>query len=193
MRRQENLAKGINGNGQGTPLAMAVQLLKTPTAQLAVNGGSQHPDKRRDGGHGPTLADQVEHLLPTPRATDGTKGGPNQRGSSGDLMLPSAVMELLPTPRANRGDSGTETMYSLGAERTNMSRPQGEVLLPTLTAQASKHAEVAPSEVRPLDDCNLWVVAARIGESTPPRLHAGKPSPDGRHPGQLSLDELGSD
>ena len=26
-------------------------------------------------------------LLPTPRATDGTKGGPNQRGSSGDLML----------------------------------------------------------------------------------------------------------
>ncbi|MBP8882323.1 MAG: DNA cytosine methyltransferase, partial [Dermatophilaceae bacterium] len=37
-------------------------------------------------------------LLPTPRATDGTKGGPNQRGSSGDLMLPSAVMQLLPTP-----------------------------------------------------------------------------------------------
>ena len=36
-------------------------------------------------------------LLPTPRATDGTKGGPNQRGSSGDLMLPSAV-HLLPTP-----------------------------------------------------------------------------------------------
>lgn len=32
-------------------------------------------------------------LLPTPRATDGTKGGPNQRGSSGDLMLPSAVMQ----------------------------------------------------------------------------------------------------
>lgn len=117
-------------------------LLKTPTAQLAINGGSQHPDKRRAGGHGPTLADQIEHeitallptpvvtdakgarnatagrspgsehhsgttltdavtLLPTPRATDGTKGGPNQRGSSGDLMLPSAVMALLPTPSAS--------------------------------------------------------------------------------------------
>ena len=36
----------------------------------------------------------VAELLPTPRATDGTKGGPNQRGSSGDLMLPSAVMDL---------------------------------------------------------------------------------------------------
>src|SRR5690606_17220036 len=33
-------------------------------------------------------------------ATDGTHGGPNQRGSSGDLMLPSAVT-LLPTPKAN--------------------------------------------------------------------------------------------
>lgn len=134
----------------------AVSLLRTPTAQLAVNGGSQHPEKRKSGGHGPTLADEVEHLLPTPmttdggsnspgdqarrapglrtlpsllptptttnqhgnaennrgerllsgvaldlmptpRATGGTKGGPNQRGSSGDLMLPSAVM-LMPTP-----------------------------------------------------------------------------------------------
>jgi DNA (cytosine-5)-methyltransferase 1 len=36
----------------------------------------------------------AETLLPTPRATDGTKGGPNQRGSSGDLMLPSAVMGM---------------------------------------------------------------------------------------------------
>lgn len=39
-------------------------------------------------------------LLPTPRATDGTKGGPHQQGSSGDLMLPSAVT-LLPTPAVN--------------------------------------------------------------------------------------------
>lgn len=37
-------------------------LLVTPTAQLAANGGSQHPDKRKAGGHGPTLADQIEHL-----------------------------------------------------------------------------------------------------------------------------------
>ncbi|MFI6142400.1 DNA (cytosine-5-)-methyltransferase [Streptomyces griseus] len=42
----------------------AAPLLKTPTSQLAVNGGSQHPDKRREGGHGPTLADEVEHLVP---------------------------------------------------------------------------------------------------------------------------------
>ena len=51
-------------------VAKELDLLKTPTAQLAVNGGSQPPDKRIAGGHGPTLADQVEHLLPTPRAEE---------------------------------------------------------------------------------------------------------------------------
>lgn len=45
-----------------------LRVLKTPTSQLAVNGGSQHPEKRKAGGHGPTLADEVEHLLPTPVA-----------------------------------------------------------------------------------------------------------------------------
>lgn len=83
-------------------------LLKTPTSQLAVNGGSQHPDKRRAGGHGPTLADEVEHLLPTPRASDGAKGGPNQRGSAGDLTLPSAAVRLLPTPAASNPNDGED-------------------------------------------------------------------------------------
>lgn len=91
-------------------------LLKTPTAQLAVNGGSQDPAKRKMGGHGPTLADEVEHLLPTPRATDGEKGDPNQRGSSGDLMLPSAVMSLLPTPSAGNFNDG-ESVESWKARR----------------------------------------------------------------------------
>ena len=47
----------------------------------------------RDGRPGPPHGggDADLTLLPTPRATDGTKGGPNQRGSSGDLMLPSSV------------------------------------------------------------------------------------------------------
>jgi hypothetical protein len=50
-------------------------------------------------------------LLPTPRATDGTKGGPNQRGSSGDLMLPSAVM-LFPTPTTQDGaNTGGASQY----------------------------------------------------------------------------------
>jgi len=57
-----------------TDTACSSSLLKTPTSQLAINGGSQHPDKRKAGGHGPTLADEVEHLLlPTPAASDGKR------------------------------------------------------------------------------------------------------------------------
>ena len=120
----------------GSASSSSPGLLKTPTAQLAVNGGSQHPDKRRAGGHGPTLADQVEcELLPTPaardwksgqsnligtnarplnevvemllptlRATDGSKWGPSQSSAGGD-SLPTAIVDLLPTLRAS--DTGT--------------------------------------------------------------------------------------
>lgn len=66
-------------------------LLKTPTANLGSNGGSQHPARRRAGGHGPTLADEVEHLLPTPRASDGAKGSPNQRHGDGSPTLASTA------------------------------------------------------------------------------------------------------
>lgn len=73
-------------------------LLKTPTGNLGINGGSQHPDKRKAGGHGPTLADEVEHLLPTPRSTDGPKGGPGQVNGRGVPDSLPAIGALLPTP-----------------------------------------------------------------------------------------------
>jgi hypothetical protein len=140
-------------------------LLKTPTAQLAVNGGSQHPDKRREGGHGPTLADQVEHLLPTPRATDGTKGGPNQRGSSGDLMLPSAVT-LLPTPMV--GDA-------------KMAR----------NSTATRH-RTPPTGIHP-GDTLTDILVPRTGESTPSPSAGTSASSAAPLQGQLSLDGLESD
>ena len=43
---------------------------------------------------------EAVHMWPTPRSSDREHGGPNQRGSKGDLALPSAVM--FPTPRANK-------------------------------------------------------------------------------------------
>ncbi|MFJ6566560.1 hypothetical protein ACIQNU_04020 [Streptomyces sp. NPDC091292] len=109
-RRQRNLAKGINGNGQGTPLAIAVKLLPTPTASFPGTTANFRPDGTPySEGYGMTLLDAVR-LLPTPRATDGTKGGPNQRGSKGDLMLPSAAAQLLPAPAAD----GERTSSSYG-------------------------------------------------------------------------------
>lgn len=155
-------------------LPTAVQLLKTPTAQLAVNGGSQHPYKRRAGGHGPTLADQVEcELLPTPRATDGTKGGPNQRGSSGDLMLPSAVMGLLPTPRAS--DTGTPGRRASEGFRP----PLSQVLLPTPMAADGERQSLKMPRGNP----TLTGALMRL-----PSLDGNLP-PVAPLPGQLSLDE----
>ena len=86
-----------NGNGHGASLSIeALRLLKTPTSQLAVNGGSQHPDKRKAGGHGPTLADEIEHLLPTPTAHDAKGTGPSQASRNSPGL--GAVTHLLPTP-----------------------------------------------------------------------------------------------
>ncbi|MGW8926767.1 hypothetical protein ACWGN0_10545 [Streptomyces rubiginosohelvolus] len=94
-------------SGPSSPHGPPDTLLKTPTSNIGKNGGSQHPSKRKSGGHGPNLADEVEWLLPTPKASDGIKGSPGQRhgNGDGDITLPSAAAPLLPTPRAS--DTGT--------------------------------------------------------------------------------------
>jgi DNA (cytosine-5)-methyltransferase 1 len=77
------------------------RLLPTPTSRDSHNAGDPERTDARMAERGQPLSEvAVNVLMPTPRATDGTKGGPNQRGSSGDLMLPSAVSSLLPTPMA---------------------------------------------------------------------------------------------
>lgn len=43
--------------------------LPTPAARDGAPRGSQSPEKRRVGGHQPSIADVAEHLLPTPTAT----------------------------------------------------------------------------------------------------------------------------
>lgn len=58
-RRQRNLAKGINGNGQGTPLAIAVRLLPTPTAGDARSSGSAAYPKTATHDTGTTLTDAL--------------------------------------------------------------------------------------------------------------------------------------
>jgi hypothetical protein len=106
-------------------------LLRTPTAQLAANGGSQHPEKRKAGGHGPTLADQVEHqLLPTPSAQN--SHGNHRRGGerSRELLLPGAVLDLLPTPSVADVTGGHR--YRSGDRRN-------ELLLPGIAEALTSH------------------------------------------------------
>ena len=134
----------------GVPAGSAL-LFKTPTANLAINGGSQHPSKRKAGGHGPTLSDEVEHLLPTPRATDGPKGGPGQVNGRGIPDSLPAISKLLPTPTAcvaNDGE-GTETWLAR-RERVKLTAGNGNgmgmpltiavQLLPTPTVGDSRNA-----------------------------------------------------
>ncbi|WP_018352004.1 hypothetical protein [Longispora albida] len=86
------------GAGFGPPLSQVVlplvgALLPTPTA--ASYGSNQSPSP--GAAVRPSLATLLtQQLLPTPRASDGTKGCPGQRGSSGDLTLPSAAVRVDP-------------------------------------------------------------------------------------------------
>lgn len=157
-------------------------LLKTPTAQLAINGGSQHPDKRRAGGHGPTLADEVEHLLPTPAASNPNDGesleswearrqrnlakGINGNGQGTPLGI---AVRLLPTPMARLGDS-----TSRGADPARYKGPK------SLNGRRSN-----------LDDCVAAVEtkAPWLGASSSPRSAAGSTSPDVQLPAQLTIED----
>jgi hypothetical protein len=154
-----------------------------------VNGGSQHPDKRRAGGHGPTLADEVEHLLPTPTASNPNDGealeswearrqrnlakGINGNGQGTPLGV---AVRLLPTPRVS-------------AERTS----QGTVVRSSTSPSLAQAVEIAAGQTpRELEGIEKIPPSWR-GESTSPPSAAGKPSSDVQHPGQLSLGELASD
>jgi len=77
---------GDPGEGDG-----GLTLLPTPRASARENRQTKRTPSQIAGEHGLSLAAEICSLLPSPRATDGTHGGPNQRGSSGGLMLPSAV------------------------------------------------------------------------------------------------------
>ena len=96
-RRQRTQERVGNGNGFGTPLSIAVQLLPTPAANLGSNGGPQHPDKRRAGGHSVSIEDAVHGLalLPTPTVMDhkASGGNPDTTGTHGTTLTDATVRQ----------------------------------------------------------------------------------------------------
>jgi hypothetical protein len=105
-RTSDTNGAGQHGDG-GLDLRTIASLLPTPTTRDHKGANQRQDDTCLTGA-----------LLSTPRATDGTNGGPNQRGSSGDLMLPLAVM-LLPTPRAQHGEPRNQNIWA-----RDLSEPQ---------------------------------------------------------------------
>ena len=86
-------------------------------------------------GHGKSLEIEAQRLLPTPRATDGAKGGPNQVNGRGVRDSLPGVVPLLPTPTA-RDYKGP-----------NPNQRTGGVDLPTIIERGTDYA--IPTETRP--------------------------------------------
>jgi hypothetical protein len=133
----------------GTPIApqSAVTTWRTPTAQLAVNGGSQHPDKRKAGGHGPTLADEIEHLLPTPAVNDMGEG---KTVEDWDAWTERMKAE-------HRNGNGHGKSLSIEAQRlaSTHARTEGDDMTNPLDPYANVAAQDAPERdlIAELEDC----------------------------------------
>jgi hypothetical protein len=134
-RHERELEKGYNGNGGGTPLAMAVRLLPTPRASDGPKGG---PNQTGD-----SLQPTIRALLPTPTARDHKDTG-DLSGVPENSLLPRVIDRLLPTPTARLGDQrGAQSKRYTNPDRSN-----------------------------DLDDAIKW-----LGESSSPPSGAGNDSP----------------
>lgn len=105
-------ADGYGGGGEFAKQVRHVEANNWPTPRASENENRTTRNAPSHGnGHGKTLAGEVMTWA-TPRATDGENGGPNQRGSKGDQMLPSQVVSAWPTPAArdSKGANGPEHM-----------------------------------------------------------------------------------
>jgi hypothetical protein len=75
-RRQRNIAKGYNGNGMGTPLAMAARMWPTATAGDSASTGAASYSTDSGRHAGTTLTDAIRTWA-TPAARD-HKGSPKE-------------------------------------------------------------------------------------------------------------------
>jgi hypothetical protein len=164
---------------------------------ISGSGGSASPGlptpRARDSkgrGYEDALPNVVE-LLPTPTTSESTGVG-DLEGSRNDTLraqialicLAAEVSELnqalLPTPRAS--DTGTPGRRASEGFRP----PLSQVLLPTPTATpyGNNQSPSPGATVRPSLDS-----LASSGALTAPPSPAGKPSSDGQHPGQLTIED----
>lgn len=136
-------------------------LLPTPNSYLGQNGGGQHPDKRKAGGHAVSLKDVAVALLPTPTTAPSTGNG-----HARNLGTEVKSMTLLPTPTV--GDS--KSAANLTANRKNKKNTTN--LGMTLTDWAKLRGETTNSR---LDD----------GPASPDTLHRQQ-TIEGDYPWPLS-------
>lgn len=96
-------AKGMTEAGKKS-VGLESQSRHWMTPSVSNSQGNEYTrDRGQPGQERLTLTGQAQQW-PTPRGTDGTKGGPNQAGRKGDLMLPSAAAQW-PTPTLQDSES----------------------------------------------------------------------------------------
>lgn len=126
------------GNGSGC--------WPTPTAADSKGSGSAGYPVTATRNAGTTLTDATVRLRdwPTPRATDGSHGGPNARGSKGDLQLPSAAGLLHPTTEPD--GSGSPPKLNPRFVESLMGFPLGWTDFAPLETPSSPLAPPLPSD-----------------------------------------------
>jgi hypothetical protein len=135
-------------------------------------GRKRHKDDGRRE-HQTTLSDvAAAGLMPTPRASDGAKGGPNARGSSGDLMMP-AVAAQLPTPAARDWKSGASNLLGTNARPLNEIVETGLPRLPTPTTNRAR-----------VNSAGLLLMPGFALAVTPPSLFATPLTSNANGPGR---------
>jgi len=146
-----------------------------PTVTVSdTNGPGMHGDGGLD------LRTAVS-LFPTPRATDGDKGGPNQRGSSGDYMLP-AISNLLPPPKEAKLLQTPSVADALGGHERRGGKRSKELLL---NGQAKELAKLpTPRATR---GGSSTETVELLGAITNQPSGVGNSSPVDQFPGQQSL------
>ena len=110
-------SKGMTDAGEKKTVGLESQTRFWATPTSNEHTGAGHSDSKQ--GSLNLRSQSVQ--WPTPRGTDGTKGGPNQAGSKGDLMLPSASAQW-PTPasRDSKGANSAEHCTVTGGGRKHM-------------------------------------------------------------------------
>lgn len=119
----------------GAPRSGGRALLPSPRSPSVERGAELNRAGRT--GTGGTLTDAVA-LLPTPKASDGTNGGPNQRDGAGKYYLPG-IVNLLPTPMADR--SGSNRGGSAGRGDDQPLRPSLDSVAQLLPTPAARDGE----------------------------------------------------
>lgn len=124
-RRQIQKAEHKNGNGMGTPLAMAAQMWGTPTTQDWKDEDAESCANVPVNG----LLGRQAALWSTPRATDGEKGGPNQSFGAGGTPLPAmaaqwqtpSVADTTGSRKTRSGDRSNEMLLNGQSEMISRS------------------------------------------------------------------------